>query len=310
MKASYIALHENGRLEELESVLHERMARCDLCPHRCMADRTAGKTGKCRSGMLPIVSSFSPHFGEESCLVGRYGSGTIFMTHCNLFCIFCQNYDISHGGEGTRVEAGQIAAIMLSLQQGGCHNINFVTPSHVIPQILEALPEAIEGGLRVPLVYNTGGYDRVSALRLLDGIVDIYMPDFKFWDPSVAKDLCAAPDYPERAREAIKEMHRQVGDLAWDARGVASRGLLIRHLVMPEQLSGTPSILRFIAQAISPNSYVNVMDQYHPCGDALRHPKLKRRITGEEFRAAMEAAREAGLSRLDDRHKHWVLLDW
>ncbi len=310
MSAAYLKAYEDGRLQQRIKRAQQWMRRCTLCPRFCRVDRLAGETGYCRTGRHALVASYGPHFGEEKPLVGKRGSGTIFFSHCNLFCIFCQNYDISHGGEGTRVEAGQIAAIMLSLQQGGCHNINFVTPSHVIPQILEALPGAIEGGLTVPLVYNTGGYDRVSALRLLDGIVDIYMPDFKFWDPSVAKDLCGAPDYPERAREAIKEMHRQVGDLAWDARGVALRGLLIRHLVMPEQLSGTPSILRFIAQAISPNSYVNVMDQYHPCGEAFRHPKLGRRINPDEFLEALKVARDAGLTRLDERHKHWLLLDW
>lgn len=310
MSATYLQAYEDGRLQQRIRRALQWMRRCTLCPRFCRVNRLSGEKGHCRTGRHAVVASYGPHFGEEKPLVGKRGSGTIFFSHCNLFCIFCQNYDISHGGEGTKVEAGQIAAIMLSLQESGCHNINFVTPSHVIPQILEALPAAIEGGLRVPLVYNSGGYDRVSALRLLDGIVDIYMPDFKFWDPSVAKDLSAAPDYPERAREAVKEMHRQVGDLACDARGVASRGLLVRHLVMPEELSGTPSILRFIAQAISPNSYVNVMDQYHPCGEALRHPKLRRRITQDEFQEALKAAREAGLSRLDERHKHWVLLDW
>ncbi len=310
MSAAYLKAYEDGRLQERIRRALQWMRKCTLCPRLCRVDRLSGDTGYCHTGRHAVVASYGPHFGEEKPLVGKRGSGTIFFSHCNLFCIFCQNYDISHGGEGTVVQAGQIAAIMLSLQESGCHNINFVTPSHVIPQILEALPTAIERGLKVPLVYNTGGYDRVSALKLLDGIVDIYMPDFKFWDPSVAKDLCAAPDYPQRAREALREMHRQVGDLEWDARGVAVRGLLVRHLVMPDQLSGTPSILRFIAQDISPNSYVNVMDQYHPCGDALRHPKLKRRITREEFREALEAAGEAGLSRLDERHKHWVLLDW
>jgi putative pyruvate formate lyase activating enzyme len=223
--------------------------------------------------------------------------------------VFCQNYDISHGGEGVPVKPEELAGIMVSLQEKGCHNINFVTPSHVIPQILEALPIAIEHGLNVPLVYNCGGYERVSALRLLSGVVDIYMPDFKFWDPKAAERLCDAADYPARAREALREMHRQVGDLQWDARGVAEKGLLVRHLVMPEGLAGSAFILRFIAEEISPNTYVNIMDQYHPCGEAVGKPEIGRRITSREFQEALQAAGEAGLKRLDERHKHWVQIE-
>lgn len=310
MAAAYIEAYRDGRLDERIRKAFQWMKKCTLCPRLCRVNRMEGEAGFCNTGRHAVVASYGPHFGEEKPLVGRNGSGTIFFSNCNLLCVFCQNYDISHGGEGTPADAGQIAAVMVYLQESGCHNINFVTPSHVIPQILEALPLAVEKGLKVPLVYNTGGYDRVSALKLLDGIVDIYMPDFKFWDPAVAEECCSAPDYPRRAREALLEMHRQVGDLQMDAAGIATRGLLVRHLVMPERLAGSSEILRFIAREISPNTYVNVMDQYHPCGGALAMPKLRRRITRQEFRDALEAARDAGLTRLDERHRHWITLEW
>jgi putative pyruvate formate lyase activating enzyme len=275
----------------------------------CKVDRLAGEKGYCRTPRQAVVASYGPHFGEERPLVGRRGSGTIFVSNCNLYCIFCQNYDISHGGQGERVSAQELAGIMVHLQQQGCHNINFVTPSHMIAQILEALPAAVEMGLHVPLVYNCGGYERTSALKLLDGVVDIYMPDFKFWDSLVAQELCDAPDYPERARSALREMHRQVGDLKLDAAGVGERGLLVRHLVMPEGLAGTASLMRFLAEEISRNTYVNVMDQYHPCGQAFGKPNLGRCITHQEFEEALDAAKQAGLWRLDERHKHWLVLE-
>ena len=217
--------------------------------------------------MRPISAKKTPWWDS-------HGSGTIFFTHCNLYCIFCQNYEISHGGEGEEISVEDLAAMMLFLQKRGCHNINFVTPSHQVYQILAALPLAIEGGLNVPLVYNTGGYDALETLRLLDGVVDIYMPDFKFWDPQVARDLCQAEDYPEIARQAVKEMHRQVGDLVVDESGVARRGLLVRHLVLPDDLAGTREIMEFLAREISPRTYVNVMGQYRPCGRAGEHPDL------------------------------------
>jgi putative pyruvate formate lyase activating enzyme len=266
-------------------------------------DRHHGELGVCRTGDKPLVSSYGPHFGEEDPLVGRNGSGTIFFAQCNLFCIFCQNWEISHGGEGEEITARDLAAIMIHLQERGCHNINFVTPSHQVAQILEALPLAIKAGLNVPLVYNSGGYDAVDTLKLLDGVVDIYMPDFKFWDPEVAERLCAAKDYPERAREAFKEMHRQVGDLVLDDNGVAQRGLLVRHLVLPDNLAGTKEVMKFLAQELSPNTYVNVMAQYRPCGRAFEHPSLGRFPTREELTEAQEAARQAGLTRLDRREK-------
>jgi putative pyruvate formate lyase activating enzyme len=261
------------------------------------------------------VASYGPHFGEESPLVGQKGSGTIFFAGCNLGCIFCQNYDISHTSDGYVVSAVQLADIMLELQRMGCHNINFVTPSHVIPQILESLPYAVEKGLNVPLVYNSSGYDRVSALKLLDGIVDIYMPDFKFWDSSLSKRWCDAEDYPDRAKAALKEMHRQVGDLVIE-NGLAKRGLLVRHLVMPGCLDDTKEILRFVAQEISPNTYINIMDQYRPMGEVgaiHESPLLEKRerdeidmrllrmLKHEEYLKALQMAHEFGLSRIDDR---------
>jgi putative pyruvate formate lyase activating enzyme len=250
-----------------------------------------------------LVSSYSPHFGEEDPLVGTHGSGTIFITNCNLLCVFCQNWEISHLGTGSEVSSETLAGMMLHLQRQGCHNINFVTPTHVVPQILNALPHAIEAGLNVPLVYNTSDYDAVKSISLLEGIFDIYMPDFKFWDSEMARKYLKAPDYPEKAREAIKEMHRQVGDLALDEEGLALRGILSRHLVMPGAVGGTRDIMRFIAREISPNTYVNIMDQYHPYGNAKKYPHLARGIAHNEYNEALKAAREEGITRLDRRAK-------
>ncbi len=299
MNAAYIEAYRSGRLEKALLRATRWMGKCTLCPRMCRVNRAAGNTGYCKTGSLAVIASFGPHYGEERPLVGRGGSGTIFFSHCNLSCEFCQNYDISHGGEGRPVRPEELAAMMVALQKAGCHNINFVTPTHVIASILQALPIAVEKGLRIPLVYNCGGYERVSALKLLEGIVDIYMPDFKFWDREAAKQFCGAPDYPFRAREAIREMHRQVGELVCDASGVAQRGVLVRHLVMPNRVAGTTQILAFLAEEISPQTYVNVMDQYHPCGRASAHEAINRRLTREEYREALEAARKAGLTRLD-----------
>jgi len=300
---AYLETHRRGLLQPKVDAARDILNQCNLCPHNCLVDRHQGELGVCRTGDQPVVSSYGPHFGEEDPLVGRNGSGTIFFAQCNLFCIFCQNYEISHGGEGEEISARDLAAIMIHLQQRGCHNINFVTPSHQVAQILEVLPIAIEAGLNVPLVYNSGGYDAVETLKLLDGVVDIYMPDFKFWDPEVAGKLCAAQDYPERAREAFKEMHRQVGDLALDDLGIARRGLLVRHLVLPDNLAGTAEVMKFLAEELSPDTYVNVMAQYRPCGRAFEHPSLGRLPTQQEQLEAQEAARRAGLSRLDRREK-------
>jgi putative pyruvate formate lyase activating enzyme len=280
---------------------------CTLCPRNCRVNRLAGKKGVCRAGHLPEVSSYSPHFGEERPLVGLHGSGTIFLAHCNLRCVFCQNYSISHQGEGREVSFERLGRMMVELQKMGCHNINFVTPTHYVPQILKSLPTAIEMGLRVPLVYNTGAYDAMATLDLLDGVFDIYMPDFKFAANEPARKFCQAPDYPEAAREAIKEMHRQVGDLAIDRNGVARRGLLVRHLVLPARLAGTQEVMQFLAAEISKDTYVNIMDQYHPCGDVPLRSPLGRRITAGEFEEALRLAQEEGLTRLDKRDKHRLI---
>ena len=234
-------------------------------------------------------------------MVGAGGSGTIFLTHCNLLCVFCQNYEISHLGEGREVNAAQLARVMMDLQEKDCVNINFVSPSHVVPQILEALSLAIPEGLRIPLVYNSGGYDSVETIKLLAGIVDIYMPDLKFMDGEAARQYCQAEDYPERAREAIREMHRQTGDLAVNRRGIAERGLLVRHLVLPDGLAGTRQAMRFLAREISPRTYVNLMAQYRPCGRAGEYPPLNRRPTSREFEEAMRIAKEEGIHRFDQR---------
>ena len=302
-EAAYLSTHRAGLFPEKIEKAFALLESCTLCPRACRVNRLKGELGTCRAGYLPEVSSYSPHFGEERPLVGLRGSGTIFLTHCNLRCSFCQNYSISHRGEGEGVSFERLARMMLELQDVGCHNINFVTPTFYVPQILKALPAAIGLGLKVPLVYNSSGYDSVIALKLLDGIIDIYMPDFKFARSGPAREYCEAADYPDVARSAIKEMHRQVGDLVLDKRGIARRGLLVRHLVLPEGLAGTDEVVRFLAAEISPNTYVNIMDQYFPCGEIRPRSPLGRRITGEEFEEALELARAAGLTRLDNRKR-------
>ena len=292
-------LYREGKLQERVDHAVSLMRECALCPRDCRVNRLEGETGFCRTGRKAIVASMHAHFGEEAPLVGTGGSGTIFFSSCNLLCTFCQNFDISHLMEGHETEPGNLASMMLSLQKRGCHNINFVTPSHVAPQILEGLIIAAENGLRVPLVYNTGGYDRIETLKILDGVFDVYMPDFKFWDERWADRFCSAPDYRRRAVAAIKEMHRQVGDLIIDASGVAVKGLIVRHLVMPNDVSNTREVMTFLAGKISKDTYVNVMDQYHPCGKAMADPGINRRITRGEYIAAVQWTRDAGLHRLD-----------
>ncbi len=294
---SYLRLTEEELLRRAEEAL-EILRNCTLCPRHCEVDRVSGERGFCRTGDMPIISSWGPHFGEEPPLVGRGGSGTVFFTHCNLGCLYCQNYTISHLGEGQEVSFEKLASVMLSLQQMGCHNINLVTPTHQVPMILMALVIARQRGLSLPIVYNCGGYESVQTLKLLEGIIDIYMPDFKYWDSDVAKRYSLAEDYPDRAKEALKEMHRQVGDLVINAEGIAERGLLVRHLVLPGGLAGTKEVVRFIAEEISRDTYINIMDQYHPCYRAFDHPPLDRRITSSEFREAVEFARRAGLRRI------------
>jgi putative pyruvate formate lyase activating enzyme len=299
IEPSYLRTFEKGLLKEKIDSAYNRLKSCVLCPRKCGVDRLSGETGICNTGKLAWVSSYNPHFGEEDPLVGNHGSGTIFFSHCNLLCLFCQNFDISHQGCGQEVSADELAAIMLALQNQGCHNINFVTPSHVVPQILSAVEIAIPLGLSVPLVFNTGGYDRVTTLKLLEGIFDIYMPDFKFWDPQIAENTCQAADYPEVARCALLEMHRQAGDLQLDESGIARRGLLIRHLVLPDGLAGTREIMRFIAQRISPDSYVNIMSQYRPCGRADEVKGLESPLAAKDYQMAIQAAKEEGITRLD-----------
>jgi len=299
MVPGYLNLYRTGELRRRVQEFRARLACCELCPRRCRVNRLAGEKGSCRTAAHAVVSSFGPHFGEEAPLVGRRGSGTIFFTHCNLRCLFCQNYSISQLGEGVEISAEELAGMMLALQSRGCHNINFVSPTHVIAQIVEALEIAVARGLKVPLVYNTGGYDSVETLKLLDGIVDIYMPDMKYADEETAWKLSGIRNYPEVNRAAVKEMHRQVGDLVVDDQGIAVRGLIIRHLVLPGGLAGTPEIMAFIARELSPNSYVNVMAQYRPCYKADQHPLLSRPLSREEYIEAVREARRAGLERLD-----------
>jgi putative pyruvate formate lyase activating enzyme len=258
--------------------------------------------GFCGVGRKASVSSFSPHFGEEDVLVGENGSGTIFFSSCSLRCCFCQNYEISFSPEsGQEVNSAELAAIMLDLQQRGCHNINFVSPSHVVVQILEAIDIAVNGGLCIPLIYNSSGYDSIEALELLENVVDIYMPDFKFWQSESGKKYCNAPDYPEVAQRALLLMHQQVGDLKVDENGLATKGLLIRHLLMPEAFAETQQILRFVADKLSKHTYVNLMDQYRPCGKIADHPELQKNISAQEHNATQEYAAKLGLTRIDER---------
>jgi len=297
--AAYLELCRCGKLKERVEAARALLETCRVCPRCCGTNRLDGDVGKCRTANEAMVSSYGPHFGEESPLVGKYGSGTIFFTNCNLRCLFCQNYSISQLGEGERVSKEELALMMLSLQARGCHNINLVSPTHVVPQILEALDIAVESGLHVPLVYNTGGYDSVETLSILDGIVDIYMPDMKYGDENIARELSGIENYPQVNKAAIREMHRQVGDLQTSQEGVAQRGLLVRHLVLPKGLAGTKDVVDFIAKEISADTYVNIMAQYHPCYKAHEIPSLAVRISKAELREAVELAHQAGLSRLD-----------
>jgi putative pyruvate formate lyase activating enzyme len=300
LEAAYLALVENEELERRVEAAYRRLETCDICPRCCGVNRRAEELGVCRTGKEAVVSSAGPHFGEESPLVGRGGSGTIFLTWCNLQCQYCQNSSISQGGEGYPVTPQAIADLMLSLQRGGCHNINFVSPSHVVPQILAATLIAAQNGLHVPLVYNTGGYDSLETLALLDGVVDIYMPDMKYADAAVGERYSRVKRYPEVNQAAVREMHRQVGDLVTDERGIALRGLLVRHLVLPEGLAGTAAVVRFLA-GLSTNTYLNVMAQYRPCFHAHGLPPLNRRLTDAEYQEAVQMALDAGLERLDQR---------
>jgi len=287
----------------------EELRDCCACPRNCHVDRIANQTRACHTGRYARVASAFPHFGEEDCLRGWRGSGTIFFSLCNLRCAFCQNWDISQQSSGEECTPDRLATLMLELQDRGCHNVNFVTPEHVAPQVIEAIAEAVPRGLRVPIVYNTSAYDSLSSLRLLEGLVDIYMPDFKFWELETSLRLGRAKDYPERAREAILEMHRQVGPLAFGPDGLARRGVLVRHLVMPGQTAEAAAIFRWLAEAVSPDTYVNIMGQYRPehlvgttgRDGSVRYAEINRRPSADEMTAAFAAARGAGLWRFDER---------
>jgi putative pyruvate formate lyase activating enzyme len=298
---AYLHLLENGELARRVRRAVDSLADCALCGRQCHVDRLHQEDpgSYCHGGRYAEVSSIGPHHGEEDCLRGWNGSGTIFFSHCNLRCVFCQNFDISFQGNGRPVEPDELAGMMLRLQDLRCHNINFVTPSHVVPQILEGLLPAAQRGLRLPIVYNTGGYDHLDTLRLLDGVVDFYMPDFKFWDGELSKQLANAEDYRQVAQCALKEMHRQVGDLVLNDQGLARRGLLVRHLVMPEGLDDTRRIMRFLAQEISPDTFVNIMPQYRPAGLARRYDSINRSLTPTEYSEAVAIGREEGLWRFD-----------
>jgi putative pyruvate formate lyase activating enzyme len=297
---AYLALHASGELERRAAAARAHLTDCDLCARYCRVDRQSGIRGAvCRTGVRAVVHGWGPHHGEERPLSGSAGSGTIFFSGCNLRCVYCQNWRISWQRIGSEVPAEELAAIMLALQAHGCHNVNLVSPSHVVAQLLEALAIAAARGLRLPLVYNTGGYDSPEALALLDGVVDIYMPDMKYANPDVARRYSSVRDYWQVNQAAVREMHRQVGDLMLDDRGMARHGLLVRHLVLPAGLAGTESVLAFLAREISRDTYLNLMDQYRPCYRAAEFPPLDRPITSQEFREAVAIARRLGLSRLD-----------
>ncbi len=305
---AYLRVEREGGLEDkLDRALAE-LEDCRACPRDCGVNRAVGEIGTCNTGRHAHVASAFPHFGEEDCLRGWNGSGTIFFSLCNLRCVFCQNWDISQIESGKECTAGEIADLALRLQEHGCHNINFVTPEHVVPQVAEAIVLAVRQGLRVPIVYNTSAYDSIQSLRLMEGLVDIYMPDFKFWSRETARNLARASDYPEVARDAIAEMHRQVGVLRLGPDGLARRGLILRHLVMPGQEQEASSILKWVAEELSPDTFVNVMGQYRPefrVMEGDRFSNIARRPVPEEMRAAFAAAREAGLHRLDRRVLPW-----
>ena len=294
---SYVKLYESGELNEIIERLYKILESCELCPRKCRVNRLKGEKGYCRSGSELIVSSYGPHFGEEPELVGRHGSGTIFLTNCNLLCVYCQNYDISHLGYGEEVSIEEAADMMLSLQKRGCHNINLVTPTHFAPQLVKATEAAASRGLKIPIVWNCGGYENVEIIKLLDGIVGIYMPDIKYSEREPAKRYSNALDYFERSREAVKEMYRQVGGLKVDERGIAYRGLLIRHLVLPNNLAGSEKVLEFIVNELSKECYVNIMAQYRSCGKAYEYEELSRKPTLNEYFRVVDFARKLGLYR-------------
>ena len=300
---AYARLNAAGKLAERVDEAYSHLERCDLCPRMCGVNRLAGQKGFCDATARVRVYSHTPHFGEELPLVGARGSGTVFFSHCNLRCVFCQNWPIAHEGRGRLISDERLATMMLDLQRRGCHNINVVTPTHVMPNILSAIQIALRQGLSVPICYNTGGYESVEIVRLLDGIVDIYLPDLKFMDgkQSALYATAGAPDYPARAQESIIEMHHQVGDLVFDERGIARRGLMVRHLVMPNRVAGTREFVAWVAANLSRDTYVNIMAQYRVEFRAFEHEQIARAITSREFLEAIEWAEAAGLRNLDQR---------
>ncbi|NJN65464.1 MAG: radical SAM protein [Chloroflexaceae bacterium] len=309
---AYLALHRSGELQRRIAATQAWLSSCCACPRQCGANRLHGQTGFCDTGRYAMMSSAFPHMGEEPCLRGWKGSGTIFLSRCNLGCVFCQNFDISQAGVGEAIRPEHLANVMLQLQAMGCHNINLVTPSHVVPQILESIAIAADHGLHLPIVYNTSAYESLETLRMLDGVIDMYMPDFKFWDPQAAARYLQASDYPDVARNALKEMHRQVGPLKMDENHVARRGLLVRHLLIPGFLTDTERILRFLAEELSPDTYVNLMAQYHPSGRVStgRFSEINRSLNNHEYAEALKLAYQVGLWRLDDQRPHWSLQAW
>jgi putative pyruvate formate lyase activating enzyme len=302
---AYLRLLESGKAQQRIDEAYAHLQACDVCPLRCGVNRLEGELGVCKTGVKAQVSSFGAHLGEEQPLRGWAGSGTIFFARCNLRCVFCQNFEISQVWRGREVEPEELAEIMLRLQEAGCHNINLVSPTHVVPQIIAAVLIAVQAGLRLPLVYNSGGYDSLEMLALLDGIVDIYMPDMKYGDDDTARRYSKVPRYVEVNQAAVREMQRQVGDLQLDEQGIARRGLLVRHLVLPNQLAGTEKVLEFLAEEISKSVYLNLMDQYRPAYQAGNYQELNRPITTQEYQQAVAAARKWGLVRLD-QHRRWA----
>ena len=300
----YLELHRSGELERRARAALELLgAPCRVCPRECKVDRLGDQRGLCKIGRHAVVASYFPHFGEENCLRGWRGSGTIFFGGCNLRCVFCQNYEVSWEVQGRESDAARLAAMMLELQEIGCHNINWVTPEHVVPQILEALPRAVNGGLRLPIVYNTSAYDSLDSLRLMDGVVDVYMPDLKLSSSELTRRYLSKREYFDVARRNAKEMLRQVGGLVLDDEGLARRGLIVRHLVMPGMLDETEAVLRFVAEELGPDTYVNLMGQYRPAGRSERYDEIHRRPYPEELARAFEIADSIGLRRLDERSR-------
>lgn len=298
MEPIYLNLIKNGQLAERAAQAYEQLTNCTCCGWKCQIDRRM-KLGSCQTGMKARLASYGPHLGEEAPLRGWHGSGTIFFASCNMHCQYCQNSGISQDGSGEEIEPKGLAAIMLELQDMGCHNINLVSPTHVIAPILAAIVLAAQAGLRLPLVYNTGGYDSLTTLRLLDGVIDIYMPDMKYADEKTGLRYSQVRHYPQVNQVAVKEMYRQVGDLEIDEQGIARHGLLVRHLVLPHELAGTKEIVHFLSKKISPNTYLNLMAQYHPAWRAYKYSQLSKRTTSEEYQRAIELALQAGLTRLD-----------